>query len=280
MGRKRLGEILLERGDIGADGLERALALGRDQGLRLGAALRELGLVPEDRLVAALAEALGLPVADVGVDDLDWTALHLLRPEFCEAHDLLPFALEEGRVHRVLRVAMADPLDVPAIDEIEFTTGLRVRPCLAGREAIRSALSRWLRRGRPAPEETGDDRMLLVRAGGVQELVSTEAGATGPTSRDAEVVSLDEEVELPPAPSGGRFALDPPPRTTAVAPVPAFPPERRRAVADDLAFLTGDEGQPDDAGRLARLEARHEALVRLLARKGLLEPAEVRSLLE
>jgi hypothetical protein len=208
MGRKRLGEVLLETGAIDIAGLERALEHARRRGLRLGEALRELDLVSGDCLAAALATALGLPWADLRADDLDWTALHLLRPEFCEAHSLLPYAFEEERGHRFLRVAMADPLDVPALDEIEFTTGLRVLPAVASPEAVGEALVRWLRR------------------------------------------------ERPPA--------------TAL-------PSPRRAIERDLAFLTGTSETAGD-GRLRRLEARTEGLIRLLVERGILGEEELRRL--
>lgn len=257
MARKRLGEVLLESGAIGAEGLERALAHARGQGIRLGVAVQELGLVSEDRLVEALAATLHLPTADVGADDLHWEALHLLRPEFCEAHDLLPYALEEGRGRENLLVAMADPLDVPAIDEIEFTTGRRVRPAVAGRTAIRAAIARWLRRERPRPEPT--DPVVLVRAGGVQELFDPGPGD------EVDVLSLSEEVEdrpSPPAPAPGRFGEAGP------SPLPA------------TALSPTGEPAGDVEARLARLEARHRTLLRLLYERGLLGPDEVRRLLE
>lgn len=244
MGRKRLGEILLEKGVLRADGLERALAHARSENVRLGVALRELGLVSEERLVDALALALGLPIADVAADDLDWSAVHLLRPDFCEAHVLLPYAIEEGRGTRALRVAMADPLDVPVIDEIEFTTGLRVRPAVAGHDAIRAAIARWLRRDRARPAE--GTAMTIVRAGGVQEVIDTGA---------EEPLSLVDEVDgAPPAPAA-RFTA----REVGPAPAPA------------PAGL---------AERLARVEARQAALIRLLAARGFLGADELRRLLE
>lgn len=293
MGRKRLGEILLESGAIGADGLERALAHARGRGIRLGAALQELGLVPEDRLVEALASTLGLPIADLGADDLDWEALHLLRPEFCETHELLPYALEEGRGRGLLLVAMADPLDVPAIDEIEFTTGRRVRPAVAGRDAIHAAIARWIRRDRPRPDPSG--QVVLVRAGGVQEVFDPGPGD------EVDVVSLVEVAEgprsppPPPAPPPGRFdgtvssggasgwpwpppsSPQPPAMPLPAMPVPAVPPAMPMIAPPPAA--TGVAPGSVEA-RLARLEDRQRFLVRRLAERGLLGDDELRLLLE
>jgi hypothetical protein len=259
MERKRLGEVLLETGAIDIAGLHRALDHARQRRVRLGVALRELGLVPEERLAAALAATLGLPLADLRADDLDWTALHLLRPEFCEAHSLLPYGFGEERGHRYLRVAMADPLDVPALDEIEFTTGLRVRPAVASPHAVGEALVRWLRRERrPVP--------------GYGAVAPATDPAPGPGPEELEELEVLDP-ELPPFTHGERPR---PPEETRAA--------RRRDLDRDLDFLTGaDEAPagtaagPDD--RLRRLEARMDGLVRHLAERGLLGDEELARLL-
>lgn len=266
MGRKRLGEVLLEQGAIRTAALERALARARTRGIRLGSAIRELGLVPEERLVAALGMSLGVPIADVTADDLDWTALHLLRPEYCENHDLLPFAIEDVRGRRSLRVAMADPLDVSAIDEIEFGTGYHVRPCIAGRDAIRDAIGRWLRRGHLAHGAVDDEQMVVLHAGGLQKLVESSPGGD-------DVAPQVGEVEV------SRHLSDRAPTEKVPVLTPAHASPRHETVDDDLGYLTGGP-IPGADRRLARIELRYERLVGLLARRGLLTADELSWLLE
>jgi hypothetical protein len=66
--------------------------------------------------------------------------VHLLRPRFCEANDLFPLRIVIEGQTRFLVVAMADPLNQPAIEEMEFTTGLKVRPAIAPLSSIREAV--------------------------------------------------------------------------------------------------------------------------------------------
>ena len=75
----------------------------------------------------------------------------MLRPRFCEQNDLFPWALDRTGERKQLVVAMADPLNAPAIDEIEFTTGLTVAVRLATRSAIRAAILRYYHKRLPQP---------------------------------------------------------------------------------------------------------------------------------
>ena len=111
----------------------------------------------------------------------------------CEDNDLVPFAIEEGRGKDVIVVAIANPMNLAVIDEIEFTTGLKVRPVLATISAINSAIRKYYRGMnttikpmslfKKSSRDTG--RMVLVRPGGQAEEVDTStrqsSGQTGST---------------------------------------------------------------------------------------------------
>src|SRR5215217_1043533 len=124
-------------------------------GQRLGAVLIAQGAITEATLAAVLSEALGLPQVALGELQPEWSAIHMLRARFCEQHDLFPYALEAVRGRRHLRVAMSDPLDVPAIEEIEFTTGLKVLAGVAPLSEVRQAILRWYHKGSPAAPGSG-----------------------------------------------------------------------------------------------------------------------------
>ncbi len=262
MARKKIGELLLERQVITLDQLNGALAHQRQYGQRLGAALVAKGFLSEEQLVKVLGEALQLGVVEIEKITPDWSAVHLLRPRFCEAHDLFPIGLDEQKGRKVLTVAMSDPLNMPAIEEIEFTTGCKVVPVLATHTGIRAAIQRFHHKNAPRPA-TGDG-MEIVRPGGDSEVIDT---STAEPVDDADVYPAEEITER-----------------TALADLIAKRDEQRRQKAaqkaaqvapktqldDDLGFLMGVEVVETPIDKVERLEQKFWALMRILAKKGVL----------
>src|SRR4051812_45977605 len=119
MARKRLGELLLDKGAITQAQLDACLAAQKKTHQRLGVLLVQKGYVSEALLSSALSEALGISLVKLDQPP-DWSAVHMLRPRFCEQNDLFPFGLDRTGERKQLLVAMADPLNAPAISEIEF----------------------------------------------------------------------------------------------------------------------------------------------------------------
>lgn len=150
MARKRLGELLLEQGALTQPQLDACLAAQKQTHQRLGVLLVQKGYITETRLSSALSEALGIALVKLEQPP-DWSAVHMLRPRFCEQNDLFPFGLDRTGPRKQLLVAMADPLNTPAISEIEFTTGLTVGVRLAGLSQIRSAILRYYHKGQGEP---------------------------------------------------------------------------------------------------------------------------------
>jgi len=282
LARKKLGEILIARGMIDEDQLNSALAYQRAWGHRLGAALLAKGFVTEGQLVKVLGEELGIPLVDLSDTKVDWDAVHLLDARFCEQHEMFPVALDEARGRTRLTCAMGDPLNVAAIDEIEFTTGCKVRAVLAPLSQIHSAIRRYYHRqktdirkvplsgpAKPARHPGSDAEMVLLRPGGGEETVNTSArektdpNAGPPLVDDADVVLLNEEIT----------------KRTELAEIIRQREEQamrrhqqHKAVQDDLDFLLGVSNQ--DTERLEKLERRFWVLMRLLAKKGLLDKEE------
>jgi Type II secretion system (T2SS), protein E, N-terminal domain len=159
MGRRRLGEVLLARGAITKAQLEDALAYARRTRQRLGGALVQKGHLSEEALVHALSESLGLAAVDLERVFVDWNAVQLLRSGVCEAYGLFPYAFETLHGRRQLLVAMVDPLNLSAVEEVEFTTGLPVSARLAPLAAVHTAILRHHHQvniPREAPEEEDD----------------------------------------------------------------------------------------------------------------------------
>ncbi|MHB1844362.1 MAG: GspE/PulE/PilB domain-containing protein [Deltaproteobacteria bacterium] len=269
MARKRIGEILLERRILTPEQLSQALVYQRQTGGRIGAALVAKGFVSEKALSHALGEALGLPVLDV-VNLRDWPALQLLRAPFCERHDLFPVSIEDSRAgRRLLTVAMADPLNLPAIEQIEFTTGCKVAAVLAPRAEIIRAIGRYFHHRTIDPVVASESgRMTLVRPGGGEEIVETKTGARRPTRPpplpvESDPLPLTEEVT-------SRTELAELMRSREKVKRPARPKNDR--MAQDFEFLFGAEDPRNE--RLDDLERRFWALLRLMAKKGLLTKEE------
>jgi hypothetical protein len=146
MARKRIGELLLERRAITAPQLEAGLQAQQQNRRRLGETLVTQGAISEETLAQALSEALEVPLVQLEGRAPDWSAIHLLRARFCELHALFPVALENEDGRRVLVVAMGDPLNSTALQEMEFVTGLKVRARVAPLSSIRAAIQRFYHR--------------------------------------------------------------------------------------------------------------------------------------
>src|SRR5579863_9382715 len=113
--RKSLGQLLVERGLLPADDLEKALALQKERPDRLGKILIDLGFVSQQTLYSVLSEQLGIPRVDP--EELGEIPVEASKvtPSFLRQFLLYPFRAEDGRVF----VAMADPLDADNIRALE-----------------------------------------------------------------------------------------------------------------------------------------------------------------
>lgn len=263
MARKRIGELLLERGAITPAQLDQGLERQRQTRQRLGLVLLGLGFVSEDQLVQVLSQTLQIPVVELRTVQPEWTAVHMLRARFCETHDLFPFALEQLKGKKALCVAMSDPLNQPALEEIEFTTGLRVSPRIASVSQIRTAILRYYHKVSPAEPGGG---MTIVQPGGHTHHV--------PEPEAEDVIEGEELAPEPERPS--------PPRLTPVtAAQPKAPAKKPASVVEeisaDLEYLFGGREEPD---AMEALERKFWALLRLMQKKGLLTKEEFNAELE
>jgi len=144
--RKRIGEILIERGKLDAGGLDRALRLQQETHEKLGVLLVTLGLVAQRDVAEALAHQLGMPL----VEAAGYPELPILEERvsarFLRDARVLPLA--EGEHELVL--AMADPTDSYTISAFEMVTGLKVRPQVAIPTELEAALERLYGAGKSA----------------------------------------------------------------------------------------------------------------------------------
>jgi type IV pilus assembly protein PilB len=138
--REKLGELLLRIGLISEEQLQRALTQQAAGGGRLGAVLvREL-ILSEEQLANALAEQKNVPLVNLATIDIDRAAAKLMPLSVARMREIMPIGFADG--HIVL--AMADPLDIEAIDETRLRTGYPVRPVVAAASQVRYAIDKYL----------------------------------------------------------------------------------------------------------------------------------------
>jgi type IV pilus assembly protein PilB len=138
---KQLGDILLESGLVTRDQLSGAVEEQGRLGRSLGRVLVELGILTEAQLVAALAEQIGMKFVDLTDFPVDGSAVSRISDVVCRRHTALPIGYEDGR----LLVAMADPANVFALDDIRSMSGMEVKPVVATKADVLSAINRYHR---------------------------------------------------------------------------------------------------------------------------------------
>ncbi|MEJ5915756.1 GspE/PulE family protein [Pseudokineococcus sp. 1T1Z-3] len=140
--KARLGDLLVAEGVVTPDQLAGALAAQQQTPQRLGQALVSTGALTEGQLVATLAAQVGLTFVDLSETPVDPSAVARVPAALCRRSGLLPLRVDE---ERRLVVAMADPGDVVAIDDLRSITGLDVLPVVATRDDVRAAVERYCR---------------------------------------------------------------------------------------------------------------------------------------
>ncbi len=135
----RLGELLVRESMINIDQLKKAQEEQRKSGGRLGSSLVKLGMIEESELTSFLSKQYGVPAIDLSEFEIDQEVINLVPREVAEKHSLIPF----NRSGSTISVAMSDPSNIFAIDDIKFVTGYNVEVMVASEQSIRGALERY-----------------------------------------------------------------------------------------------------------------------------------------
>jgi type IV pilus assembly protein PilB len=135
----KLGEILVREGLISQDQLKKALLEQKNSGMRLGYTLVKLGFVEETEVTKMLARQYRMPAVDLSRFEVDAKILKMIPPDLAMKYTVLPLK-REGRT---LTVAISDPNNVAAIEDIKFITRCDIFPVIAGEYTLRNALERY-----------------------------------------------------------------------------------------------------------------------------------------
>ncbi|ACY17318.1 type IV-A pilus assembly ATPase PilB [Haliangium ochraceum] len=148
----RIGELLVREKMITSDQLREAQSEAQRSGLRLGSALANLGIVDDDQLSKFVASQYGLKTVNLNSYTLDPELLKLIPKDVAQRHQVVPLE----RAGSNLTVAMSDPSNIYAIDELKFLTQYNIRPVVASENAIEGAIQRYYDKGPNLHEMIGD----------------------------------------------------------------------------------------------------------------------------
>ena len=139
--RLRLGELLLENNLITEEQLNIALEEQKAKGIKLGEAIIGLGYVTQDAINDLLCQQLNIDFVDLRKIEIDDSIARMVGEKVVRKYMLLPFALDDRQAN-VIKVAMEDPMNIMAIDDIGIITGMTVQPYLSTHAYISTAIDK------------------------------------------------------------------------------------------------------------------------------------------
>ncbi|HEX7774777.1 MAG TPA: hypothetical protein VF435_20295, partial [Pyrinomonadaceae bacterium] len=176
----KLGEILVRENLISPQHLREALDYQREHGGRLGFNLVKLGLISDDMITAVLSRQYGIPSVNLDLFKIDPAVLSLIPQEVAQKHSVLPLS----RVGATLTLAMVDPTNVFAMDDVKFMTGLNVEPVVVAEGSVQQAIALYY----------GSSREIELASVTVDEALpkngSKDSNGNGAITKD-DLVSLD-----------------------------------------------------------------------------------------
>ena len=171
--RRRLGEILVDWGVCTPTATNEAIEHAHREGLKIGEALIALELATEDDVTKALANQFDMEFIDLDQNVVVPTELNLIDEALIKRHQILPLAMEEGR----LKVLITNPLDLETLDMLRFRLNCELNTCLASKSRMREFIRQYIGSSQSidkALEEFDDDSLGVDGADG-QEAISEES---------------------------------------------------------------------------------------------------------
>ena len=185
----RLGEILLKESLITQEQLQKALEFQRANGGKLGSCLTKMGFITDDDITGVLSRQYGVPSINLKFYEIDPNVIKLIPQDTALRYQVIPLS----RVGSVLTIAMTDPTNVFAMDDIKFMTGFNVEPVVASESAIGEAITRFYGGGDADSEELSkmmkdlvDDDELELAA----EEAELDAASLEKAAEEAPIIKL------------------------------------------------------------------------------------------
>ncbi|MCE5202692.1 MAG: Flp pilus assembly complex ATPase component TadA [Actinomycetia bacterium] len=165
---KRFGKVLIQAGLITEEQL--AEALSQADGRSLTAVLVDENIATEQRIAQAVAESMGLAFVDLGAYEIDPNAAMMLSSDLAKRHSVLPIKVQDDQ----LVVAMADPANIFAIDDLRIVTGYEIRPVVATESDVLSAIEKFATMHQDVDRMVGDIEDVSVETEREEEAAADE----------------------------------------------------------------------------------------------------------
>lgn len=178
----KLGETLLRENLITPQQLKEALDYQRTNGGRLGSTLVKLGFLSDEEITAVLSRQYGVPSVNLSLFEIDESAVKLIPQEVAQKYMVLPLS----RVGATLTLAMVDPTNVFAIDDIKFMTGFGVEPVVVSEAAMQEAMEKYY----------GSAKSLDIFSAVMEDIVKDSQKVSFDDSDDLELLEEQEEIDL------------------------------------------------------------------------------------
>ena len=172
---KRLGKVLMQAGVATQEQIDEALADADSPSL--AAALVAKGVATDSQIAQAVAEQMGLPFVDLAMYEIDPNAATMLASDLAKRYNVLPIAIQDER----LVVAMSDPANIFAIDDLRIVTGYEIQPVVSAEIDLIHAIERFGAMQQNVDEMVGDLAEAVTVRGGVDE--EEEATDSAPVAR-------------------------------------------------------------------------------------------------
>ena len=182
----RLGEILVKENLITADQLKQAIAHQRQNGGRLGTALMKLGFVSDDEITEVLSRQYGVPSINLKYYEVDPAVIKLIPQDTAVRYQIVPLS----RVGSTLTIAMIDPTNVFAMDDIKFMTGFNVEPVVASETSVNEAIAKFY-----GEVESGEELSKVMKDLGAEEGGDVELAAE---EQEMDLAALEKAAEEAP----------------------------------------------------------------------------------
>src|SRR5215217_2841677 len=168
----RIGDLLLKEKRITPAQLQEALTYQKTNGGKLGFNLVKLGFVKDEEITALLSKQYGVPSINLAQFDIDPSVIKLIPAETAQKYQIVPLS----RSGATLTIAMTDPTNVFAMDDIKFMTGYNVEPVVASETAVSDAIARYYPANAPAAK--GSDKKADKKAAAPAQSANLNSAAT------------------------------------------------------------------------------------------------------
>ncbi|MBQ8951858.1 MAG: Flp pilus assembly complex ATPase component TadA [Eubacterium sp.] len=138
----RVGDLLVEAGAITEDQLQQALEKQKENGGRIGNVIMQMGFISKELLITVLTTQMGIEYCEVRSVQIDEAVLKLVPDNLVAKYRVMPIGFDPENPN-ILKVAMADPMDLMAVDDISISSGLQVEPMLSFDEDLSEVIGKY-----------------------------------------------------------------------------------------------------------------------------------------